>query len=127
MVVVLIVLAGFWAGLQNLLAGGGSFVTLPTLIFPVSARLQPTHKSAVALFPCQATAGHAGRRLISGTNALDCLGLVWLVLFATTVFAWGSFRKRSDVTSSHLGRAGTAFAQFCIAFTAAILVEVSAF
>ncbi|RAC91687.1 sulfite exporter TauE/SafE family protein, partial [Burkholderia multivorans] len=28
----LVILAGLWAGLQNALAGGGSFVTLPALI-----------------------------------------------------------------------------------------------
>ena len=39
----LLVLAGLWAGLQNALAGGGSFVTLPALILtgmsPLAANL----------------------------------------------------------------------------------------
>lgn len=32
MLLALILVAGLWAGLQNALAGGGSFVTLPALI-----------------------------------------------------------------------------------------------
>ena len=40
----------------------------------------------------------------------------WLVLFATAVFAWGSFgRKRSDTPAVTLGPAGAAVAQLLIA------------
>ena len=46
-----LVLAGLWAGAQNALAGGGSFVTLPVLI---AAGLDPRAAnitSTIALFP----------------------------------------------------------------------------
>ena len=39
----------------------------------------------------------------------------WLVLFATVVFAWGSFLRKSDSSGVHLGAAGAAITQFCIA------------
>jgi uncharacterized membrane protein YfcA len=37
----------------------------------------------------------------------------WLVLFATLVFAWGSFSRHQSATP-RLGRAGAGFAQFLI-------------
>jgi uncharacterized membrane protein YfcA len=77
--------------------------------------------STIALFPSQVTAAIHGRNLVGGVPNLDfkklfvisvvggALGAMlllhtpvtifvrlvpWLVLFATTVFAWGSFRRR---------------------------------
>ena len=110
--------AGIWAGAQNALAGGGSFVTLPTLILAgLDARLANI-TSTVALFPGQVTTAYAGRSLIAGTErlsfrALAIISLVggsagaflllvtpssvfaamvpWLVLAATGLFAWSSF------------------------------------
>ena len=118
--------AGIWAGAQNALAGGGSFVTLPALIFagldPRAANLTST----VALFPGQITTGYAGRSLVAGAErlsfrALAILSLVggiggafvllrtppavfaamvpWLVLAATLLFAWSTFGpKRAQAT-----------------------------
>ena len=104
--------------MQNALAGGGSFVTLGALVL---AGLEPRAAnitSTIALFPGQVTTGYAGRRLASGTPRLSFAALFgislaggvlgaalllatpptffaslvpWLVLFATGVFAWGSF------------------------------------
>ncbi|MCW3480304.1 sulfite exporter TauE/SafE family protein [Neisseriaceae bacterium JH1-16] len=138
----LILIAGLWAGLQNALAGGGSFITLPALILSGMPPLAANITSTVALFPGQMTSGLAGRRLVTGAGRLPFWALFvisilggavggllllktssavfarlvpWLVLFATAVFAWGSFfRKRSDATV-HLGAINTAFAQFIIA------------
>jgi uncharacterized membrane protein YfcA len=39
----------------------------------------------------------------------------WLVLFATAVFTWGSFFRRSGLAARHLGPGTTGAAQFLIA------------
>jgi uncharacterized membrane protein YfcA len=145
-----IVVAGFWAGLQNSLAGGGSFITLPVLMFSGMSPLAANITSSVALFPGQVSSGFAGRKLVSGTGNLSFRGLFivsiagaivgallllntpssvftalvpWLVLFATAVFAWGSFRRKpapsptADIAGSSalLGARTAAFTQFVIA------------
>lgn len=138
----LLVFAGLWAGLQNSLAGGGSFVTLPALIFSGMSPLAANITSTVALFPGQLSAGWAGRRLVAGTPTLPLRSLValsllggavgawlllhtpsslfarlvpWLVLFATSVFAWGSFLRKPVAPGQHLGARATAVMQFLIA------------
>ncbi len=40
MLLTIVFLAGLWAGLQNTLAGGGSFVTLPALRVGQSLRVK---------------------------------------------------------------------------------------
>lgn len=142
MLLALIFAAGLWAGLQNALAGGGSFVTLPALMLTGMSPLAANITSTVALFPGQLTSGFAGRKLVTGAGALSFRALFvvsilggaaggllllntpssvfarlvpWLVLFGTAVFAWGSFFRSQGATSVHLGPAGTAFAQFVIA------------
>jgi uncharacterized membrane protein YfcA len=120
----LLLLAGLWAGVQNALAGGGSFVTLPALILSGLDARSANITSTIALFPGQVTTGWAGRKMRSGAEQLSFRSLFvisliggvfgallllatpasffarlvpWLVLFATAVFAWGSFgRKRAD-------------------------------
>jgi uncharacterized membrane protein YfcA len=138
----LILLAGLWAGLQNSLAGGGSFITLPALILGGLSPLAANITSTVALFPGQVTSGFAGRRLVSGVGSLSFKWLFgisvaggavggllllntpssvfarlvpWLVLFATSVFAWGSFSKRSLGGQTHIGPRAAGVAQFFIA------------
>jgi uncharacterized membrane protein YfcA len=142
MLLALIFAAGLWAGLQNALAGGGSFVTLPALMLTGMSPLAANITSTVALFPGQLTSGFAGRKLVTGAGALTFRALFvvsllggaaggllllntpssvfarlvpWLVLFGTAVFAWGSFFHRQGAASVRLGPAGTAFAQFVIA------------
>jgi len=142
MLITLIVLAGLWAGLQNSLAGGGSFITLPALIVSGMSPLAANITSTVALFPAQVTTGWASRTMVRGAGKLPfrtlfvisivggALGgllllktpssifsrlVPWLVLFATTVFAWGSFFRKPGQTSVHLGPVRTAIAQFLIA------------
>ena len=141
MLLTLILIAGLWAGLQNSLAGGGSFVTLPMLILSGMTPLAANITSTVALFPGQVTSGLAGRSLVTGAGKLtfrtlfvvSLLGgavggflllntpshvfahlVPWLVLFATVVFTWGSFFRKSGETSVHIGATGAAIAQFCI-------------
>jgi uncharacterized membrane protein YfcA len=143
MLLLLVFVAGVWAGAQNSLAGGGSFVTLPALIMSGMSPLAANITSTVALFPGQITAGYAGRRLVSGAGSLSFRALFvlsvlggaaggllllntspavfgrlvpWLVLFATAVFAWGSFfRRASAEQAAHLGPVTTGVAQFLIA------------
>lgn len=117
----LIAFAGFYAGTQNTLAGGGSFITFPTLLLAGLNPLAANMTSTIALFPNQITSALAGRKLAGGVGrlrlrdlfALSIAGGVvgallllntpvtffshlvpWLVLFATLVFSWGSFRKK---------------------------------
>lgn len=142
MLLTLVVVAGLWAGLQNALAGGGSFVTLPALIISGMTPLAANITSTVSLFPGQVMSGVAGRRLVTGANRLPfavlfgvsvvggALGAVlllvtpsslftrlvpWLVLFATAVFTWGSFFRRPEETKAHLSPITAAFVQFLIA------------
>lgn len=142
MIFALLVVAGLWAGLQNSLAGGGSFVTLPALILSGMSPLAANITSTVALFPGQLSSGWAGRRLVVGTATLSFRNLVlvslaggavgallllntpssvfarlvpWLVLFATGVFAWGSFMRKPLAEGQQLGAAATAATQFLIA------------
>lgn len=141
MLMLLVLLAGLWAGLQNTLAGGGSFITLPALIVSGMSPLAANITSTVALFPGQVTSGLAGRSLVTGVGRLTFrwlfgLSLVggavggllllntpptvfarlvpWLVLFATAVFAWGSFRRKPLEGASHIGPRTAGFAQFLI-------------
>ncbi len=114
-------LVAIWAGAQNALAGGGSFVTFPALLLAGLDPRAANITSTVALFPGQVTTGWAGRSRVAGTPSLPFAALAaisltggivgallllatppaffarlvpWLVLFATAVFAWGSFRRK---------------------------------
>jgi uncharacterized membrane protein YfcA len=134
--------AAFWAGTQNALAGGGSFITLPALMLSGLDARAANIASTIALFPGQVTTGLVGRRLAAGAGGLSLRALVaislaggaigavlllatpaaffarmvpWLVLFATSVFAWGAFLRRPDEARAPIGRPATAAAQFAIA------------
>ncbi len=142
MLLLVVLVAGLWAGLQNALAGGGSFVTLPALIVAGMSPLAANITSTVALFPGQVTSGWAGRKLVTGAGRLPFRALFaisvaggavggllllntpssvfarlvpWLVLFATVVFAWGSFFRKPGEGTVHLGPLGAGLAQFLIA------------
>ncbi|MBS0418519.1 MAG: sulfite exporter TauE/SafE family protein [Proteobacteria bacterium] len=133
-------MAAVWAGAQNALAGGGSFITLPLLILSGLNPRAANITSAVALFPGQVASGWTGRNLAAGAATLSVRTLViisflggaigaglllvtspaffarllpWLILFATLVFAWGSFGPRRQ-DAGHLGTVGVTAAQFCI-------------
>ncbi len=137
----LLLVAAVWAGAQNALAGGGSFITLPALIFSGLDARAANITSTVALFPGQVTTGWAGRSLATGAENLSLRTLVivslaggavgallllltpprffegllpWLVLFATAAFAWGSFRRRPE-TARALKPAQAMALQFAIA------------
>ena len=78
--VLLIAAAGLFAGVQNALAGGGSFITFPALLLaglnPVAANMTST----LAMFPSQTTSAIAGRKLVGGVA-----GLTFRQLFAISV------------------------------------------
>jgi uncharacterized protein len=130
-----------WAGVQNALAGGGSFVTLPALILSGLDARAANIASTLALFPGQVTTGWVGRKLVSGAAGLSFRALVaislaggalgaglllltpssffarlvpWLVLFATGLFAWGSFVRRPAEAGPRLSRRGAGIIQFMI-------------
>jgi uncharacterized membrane protein YfcA len=134
--------AATWAGAQNQLAGGGSFITLPALMLTGMDARAANISSTVALFPGQLAGGWMARHLVSGTEALSFRVLViisllggavgaalllltpstffermlpWLVLFATAVFAWGNFGRKPTGSSAHLGPRAAGFFQFGIA------------
>ena len=118
---ILLILASLWAGAQNALAGGGSFITLPALMLTGMDARAANITSTVALFPSQIVMGATGRGQAESPpgvsfRALFLISLVggalgglillatpseffaklvpWLVLFATAVFAWGSFFRK---------------------------------
>lgn len=142
MPLVILFFAAIWAGCQNALAGGGSFITLPMLMFTGMNALSANITSSVALFPSQALTGVHGWKNSSGVAGLSRGWLVgislvggalgaalllltpssifahmvpWLVLFATIMFAWGSFGPRRADGGARLKTGGAAAAQFCIA------------
>ena len=142
LLLILVLAAGVWAGTQNALAGGGSFITLPTLILAGLDPRAANITSTVALFPGQIATGWAGREGAAGVGVLSFRALFfisliggvigaglllvtppsffarlvpWLVLFATAVFAWGSFRKKPTEQTVTLRPGAAAFAQFLIA------------
>ena len=132
--------AAILAGAMNALAGGGSFITLTALLLTGIDPRAANITSTIALFPGQVSTGLAGRRFVTGVpdlpfRALVAISLVggvigavlllatpaafferlvpWLVLFATAVFAWGSF-ARPAASPRHLGRRLAACVQFLI-------------
>ena len=141
-----LLLAGsIWAGAQNQLAGGGSFITLPALMLTGMDARAANITSTVALFPGQVTGGWMGRHHAAGTRSLSLRALIslslvggalgallllltpssvfaqmvpWLVLFATVAFAWGSFGRKpqaTDEAGQGLGAGAAGAIQFGIA------------
>src|SRR5436190_22269117 len=139
----LLFLVGIVAGAQNALAGGGSFVTLGMLVIAGLDPRAANITSTIALFPGQFATAYANRKLTSGVEGLSFRALFtislaggvvgallllatpstffaalvpWLVLFATAVFFWGSFiRKTVEGARPLLGPRAAAMAQFMIA------------
>jgi uncharacterized protein len=111
--------AAIWAGIQNALAGGGSFIIFPALLMAGLDARGANITSTIALFPAQVVTGWVGRKNAAGVGRLPFRALVaislaggalgavlllstpasfferlvpWLVLLATAIFAWGSVR-----------------------------------
>jgi hypothetical protein len=138
---VILFLVAVWAGIQNALAGGGTFLTLPALMLTGMTALSANITSTVALFPGQVTSSWGGRTHVAGAGGLSFSALVvisliggivgailllvtpsdifkvmvpWLVLFATGVFAYGSFVPRKADHPPVLGKMGAGATQFGI-------------
>jgi uncharacterized protein len=136
---VVLFIAAAWAGVQNALAGGGTFLTLPCLILTGMDARAANITSTVGLFPAQVITGMTVAKNASGAASLSLRALVvislvggaagavlllvtpssffaamvpWLVLFATAVFAFGSYMPKQ---MPRLGSFGAGVAQFLIA------------
>lgn len=133
---------GVLAGAQNALAGGGSFLTLPALMLAGLDARAANIASALALWPGQLAAGWAGRDKAQGMSGLSLpvlcvislagggLGALlllhtparifaslvpYLMLGATLIFAWGSFRRPKAQQGHSLPPAAMAVVQLAIA------------
>src|SRR5579862_8965014 len=73
-------LASLWAGAQNALAGGGSFITLPSLMLTGMDARAANITSTVALFPSQIATGWTGRLHVEGAAGLSFRTLAALSL-----------------------------------------------
>jgi uncharacterized membrane protein YfcA len=133
--------AAVWAGAQNQLAGGGSFLMFPAMMLCGMEAKPANITSTVSLFPGQITGGLMARHLTSGLDRLSFPTLViisliggavgavlllltpstffqqlvpWLVLFATLAFAWGSFGRKPKSGSHHFKTLTAGAIQFAI-------------
>lgn len=107
--------AGFLAGIMNAVAGGGTFLTFPALVFIGLPSVAANQTSTIAVFPGQVASFWAYRKILAtekrtvlvlGVTSLfgGCVGAIlllhtssaafdrlvpWLLLFATLLFAYG--------------------------------------
>ena len=134
--------AGLLAGAMNAMAGGGTFVTLPALIFAGVPAVAANASSTVALFPGTVASAFAYRRDIRdpmGLSLRSMLGISvagglvgallllftpasafelivpWMLLLASVVFAFG--KRWGEVLRRHvrIGRGAVMAVQFLLA------------
>ena len=123
--------AAFGAGVLNAIAGGGSFLTFPALVFAGVPPIAANATSALAVSPgylggvlgfrpelraipsstlrrevlLSALGGIAGALLLLVTPPTVFSGLVpWLLLFATVLFAFGPTLARQAMAASTTGQ-----------------------
>lgn len=129
--VLLLAAAAFGAGVLNAVAGGGSFLTFPALVFTGVPPIVANATSALAVSPgymgstlgfrpelralptrrlwrdaaIAAVGGLAGAGLLLVTPAKIFSGIVpWLLLFATVLFAAGPMiARRAQAAAGHAG------------------------
>lgn len=138
----LLVGAGLLAGAMNAVAGGGSFVTFPALVFAGLPPVIANATSTVALLPGTLASSWAYRDGMTGIGGLPLRvlapitvvgGLIgallllftpsrtfdavipWLLLLATLVFAGGRELVHALSGKARMGKAPVLFAQFLIA------------
>ncbi len=139
---ILLFVVAVWAGVQNALAGGGTFITFPVMLWAGLDARAANITSTIALFPGQVTTALAGRSNVSGSPHISVRQLVaislvggvlgaglllltpshffehlvpFLVLLATALFAWGSFRRTKSEAPVHMSRSALMAAQFATA------------
>jgi uncharacterized membrane protein YfcA len=112
----LLVTAGFLAGIMNAVAGGGTFLTFPALVFIGIPSVAANQTSTIAVFPGQVASFWAYRKILAAeTRTVVVLGLTsllggslgaiillntsiaafdrlvpWLLLFATVMYCFGN-------------------------------------
>lgn len=128
--ILLLAAAGFFAGIMNAVAGGGSFLTFPALVFTGLPPIAANATSTVAVFPgyisaatgfiaeirafdrrvlalfcaLSAIGGVAGGILLLVTPAAMFSGIVpWLLLVATLLFAFDARLRRLMVSETGIG------------------------
>jgi len=138
---VLLAAAGVVAGIMNAVAGGGTFVTFPTLIFIGVPSVVANASNAVALFPASFASAWAYRgdfRRFEGVSlpAMAAVSLVggiagalllmytpeqtfdalvpWLLLAATVIFAFGPKIVPRLRTMFHIGPVALLTVQFAV-------------
>ena len=118
--ILLLVVAGFLAGIMNAVAGGGTFLTFPALVFTGIPSVAANQTSSIAVFPGQVASFWAYRNILAAEKrTVLVLGLTsliggslgafillhlssssfdrlvpWLLLFATFAFAFGNGIRR---------------------------------
>jgi uncharacterized membrane protein YfcA len=130
--VIVLTAAAFLGGALNALAGGGSLVTFPALLFAGLNPIDANASSVVALFPGTFSSVWAYRRNILGITEVSVTGFIilsllggllgallllstpssifdglvpWLALFATFLFAVGNFGHLEVINASSSVRA----------------------
>lgn len=139
---ILIFCAGLIAGVMNSAAGGGSFVTLPVLVFAGVPSVIANASSTVALFPGSFAGAWAYRRdfiafegvslhslwitsvagglvgalllLFTPVATFDLI-FPWLLLFGTLAFTFGRRAGAQLRERLHIGRGVLLFSQFVLA------------
>jgi len=139
--IIVLTAAAFLGGALNALAGGGSLVTFPALLFVGLNPIDANATSVVALFPGTFSSVWAYRRSILGITEVSVTGFFllslfggllgallllstpssvfaglvpWLVLFATIVFAVGNFAPLGAIRRFKLGPRGALAVHFII-------------
>ena len=126
--VALLIVAGLLGGVMNAVAGGGTFLTFPALVFIGIPSVAANQTSTIAVFPGQCASFWAYRKILAAqTRTVVVLGVTsllggafgavillntstpafdllvpWLLLGATLLFAFGnSLRRRLGLRLVH--------------------------
>jgi uncharacterized membrane protein YfcA len=142
MTTLILFLAAFAGGALNSLAGGGTLITFPALLFVGLNPIDANASSVVALFPGTFAGALAYRRNILAITEFSVRGFVilsliggligallllytpptvfsalvpWLILLATLIFAAGNFAPLETIQRMQTGPRGALFWLFVIA------------